>query len=99
MSIHKVNSIRSKLFTIITKIAWLLICLVLMAGCTLNMRDQPRYESLEKSTFFEDNLSARPPVADTVAQGQLRTDEHLYTGQVNGEFTQSFPFTVTLETL
>jgi mono/diheme cytochrome c family protein len=26
-------------------------------------------------------------------------DAHLYTGQVNGEFAQRFPFTVTLETL
>jgi mono/diheme cytochrome c family protein len=34
-----------------------------------------------------------------VARGQLQTDEHLYAGQVNGEFAQTFPFTVTLETL
>jgi hypothetical protein len=63
------------------------------------MRDQPRYESFEKSPFFEDNSSARPSVAGAVARGQLRTDEHLYEGRVNDEFAPTFPFTVTLEVL
>lgn len=35
------------------------------------MQDQPRYEPLEASTFFPDGRSARPPVANTVARGQL----------------------------
>jgi mono/diheme cytochrome c family protein len=83
----------------ILKIAWLIICLTVATGCNLDMRHQPRYEAFEESTFFEDNLSARPQVLDTVARGQLRADAHLYTGQVNGEFAQTFPFTVTLETL
>ena len=30
---------------------------------------------------------------------QLRIDQHLYTGQINGEFAPTFPFTVTLEVL
>lgn len=84
---------------IIVKIAWLIICLALTTGCVLDMRDQPRYESFEKSPFFEDNSSARPPVAGAVARGQLRTDEHLYEGRVNDEFAPTFPFTVTLEVL
>jgi mono/diheme cytochrome c family protein len=84
---------------IIIKIVWLIICLTVVTGCNLDMRYQPRYETFEESAFFEDNLSARPPVLDTVARGQLRTDVHLYTGQANGEFAQTFPFTVTLETL
>ena len=71
----------------------------LLAGCTLTMADQPRYEPFEKSTFYEDNLSARPPVADTVARGQLQLDEHLFSGQVDGEYAQTFPFTVTLDVL
>ena len=83
----------------IFKIAWLIICLTVATGCNLDMRDQPRYETFEESTFFEDGLSARPQVVDTIARGQLQTDAHLYTGQVNGEFAQTFPFTVTLETL
>src|SRR4030065_319013 len=38
---------------IITKIAWLMLCLGLMTGCALDMRNQPRYETFEKSTFFQ----------------------------------------------
>jgi len=63
------------------------------------MRDQPRYESLEESTFFADKLSARPPAPDTVARGYLRIDKHLYTGQINNDFAPTFPFTVTMEVL
>lgn len=77
----------------------LLFCLCATAGCTLTMRDQPRYEPFEESTFFAEGASARPRVADTVARGSLPADEHLATGRVNGEFAQSFPFTVTLATL
>ncbi|MBX3013354.1 MAG: cytochrome c [Caldilineaceae bacterium] len=70
-----------------------------LAACRLDMRDQPRYEPLEESTFFADRLSARPRVADTVARGQLRLDDQLYTGRVNGQVVDSFPFTVTTEIL
>lgn len=74
-------------------------CLVVLASCTLDMRDQPRYNPLEQSAFFADQSSARPRVADTVARGQLHLDEHLTTGRVNGEFAATFPFTVTLATI
>jgi mono/diheme cytochrome c family protein len=73
----------------------LLLGLGLTASCTLTMRDQPRYEPFEESTFFADHSSARPRLADTVARGQLPANELLTTGRVNGEFTQTFPFTVT----
>ena len=41
---------------------------LLLAGCNPvnNMRQQPRYESLEASTFFADGASARVPPANTV---------------------------------
>lgn len=91
--------ITNELLKNIVKIIWLIVCLALTTGCVLDMRDQPRYESFEKSPFFEDNSSARPLVAGAVARGQLRTDEHLYEGRVNDEFAPTFPFTVTLEVL
>jgi hypothetical protein len=91
--------ITNELLKNIVKIIWLVICLALTTGCVLDMRDQPRYESFEKSPFFEDNSSARPPVTGAVARGQLRTDEHLYEGRVNDEFAPTFPFTITLEVL
>jgi mono/diheme cytochrome c family protein len=63
------------------------------------MHDQPRYKPLARSTFFADDRSARPLVADTVARGQLREDEQLYTGKVAGKPATTFPFPVTAEVL
>ncbi len=77
----------------------LFCCLALTASCTLDMRDQPRYESLEASAFFTDGMAARPRVADTVARGQLQLDDHLYLGRVDGQPAATFPFTVTLAVL
>lgn len=74
----------------------LVCCVGILAGCRLDMRDQPRYEPLEESAFFANGASARPRVADTVARGQLQLDDHLYLGRVNGQPAESFPFTVTL---
>lgn len=72
-----------------------------LSGCSWQqqMAFQPRYDPLEKSEFFDDGLSARQMVPNTVARGQLRDDEHLYTGRVNGELAETFPFPVTAETL
>src|SRR5262245_45458497 len=77
----------------------LLFCLGVTVSCTLNMRDQPRYEPFEESAFFADHASVRPRVANTAARGQPHLDEHLYSGRVNGDFAETFPFTVTLATL
>jgi hypothetical protein len=77
----------------------LLFCLSVTAGCALTMRDQPRYEPFEASAFFADNASARPRVEDTVARGQPRLDDHLYTGRMNDDFAPTFPFTVTVNVL
>jgi mono/diheme cytochrome c family protein len=58
------------------------------------MHDNPRYEPLEQSAFFADGRSERPLVANTVARGQLREDEHLYSGKVNGQLATTFPIPV-----
>lgn len=71
----------------------------LLAACRLEMRTQPRAEPFEASGFFADGAVLRPVVADTVARGQLREDEQLYTGRVNGQIANSFPFTPTLEVI
>ena len=72
---------------------------LLLTGCGPNMRQQFYYQPLEKSTFFPDERSSRQPVPDTVARSQLRTDELLYTGKVDGEFVDMFPFEITDETM
>lgn len=73
---------------------WLGVCLALAGGCRQDMYDQPRYEPLEASSFFDNGQSARPLVAGTVARGELRTDDHLYKGKVNGKLVETFPFPV-----
>jgi len=61
------------------------------------MHDAPRYEPLEASAFFSDGQSARVPVANTVARGQLREDDLLYTGKIGGQLVNEFPMPVTAE--
>lgn len=70
-----------------------------MAGCRQDMHDQPRYKPLAESSFFEDSRSARPLVPGTIARGNLRADEHLYTGKSGGALVKTFPFPVTREVL
>lgn len=64
------------------------------AGCRLDMHLQPRYNPEGPSTFFSDGRSARDPVPGTVARGQLRIDDHLYAGKVDGKDAEQFPFPI-----
>ena len=72
---------------------WLLLVLPI-AACRQDMHNQPKYRPLRASTFFEDGSSARLPVEGTVARGELREDTLLYTGMLNGEVADVFPFPV-----
>src|SRR5690606_30779942 len=60
-------------------------------GCFDPMREQPRYDPLEESDFFPDRMASRPLVPGTIARGQLILDNHLLTGQVNGQPATEFP--------
>lgn len=59
------------------------------------MHDNPRFDPLEQNTFVGN--PARPLVANTVARGFLRADEHLYTGKVNGQPATEFPLPVNAD--
>ena len=61
------------------------------------MHDQPKLQPMERSDFFSDGRASRPPVDGAVARGELRDDKHLYTGFVDGELAEAFPFAVTRE--
>ena len=76
----------------------MLICLWLSA-CQQQMAEQPSYDPLEKSEFFDDQRSARPLVEGTVARGLLRDDEHLYEGKMNGKAADTFPFAIDKQVL
>jgi mono/diheme cytochrome c family protein len=73
----------------------IILSVVLLAGCRPDMNDQPRYRPLAPSDFFGDHRSARPQVPDTVARGQLRTNELFYTGKIAGKVADVFPLPVT----
>ena len=64
-------------------------------GCRLDMHQQPKYKPLAETRFFDDQRSERPVVEGTVARGELRTDEQLYNGKVNGVEAETFPFPIT----
>ena len=64
-------------------------------GCRQDMFDQPKVRPLQSSTFFADGRASRPLPEDTVARGQLRGDELLYTGRIGGIVADAFPFPVT----
>jgi mono/diheme cytochrome c family protein len=71
------------------------LLLVIHAGCDrLDMYDQPRYEPLEESDFFNDGLSARPLVPGTIPRGGLRDDDAYFTGKEAGRLVSEFPAAV-----
>lgn len=71
------------------------VATVMLAGCRQDMHDAPRYEPLEASTFFGNGQASRLPVANTVPRGQLREDEHLFTGKVGGQPVTELPIALT----
>ncbi|MEW5959606.1 MAG: cytochrome c [Chloroflexota bacterium] len=89
----------------ILAIVFLVATGLLTSGCDLvplHMRDQPRYDPLQASALFEDGLSARPIPANTIPRGpwgQIKLDEALNTGKVNGEYVTDFPLPVSREVL
>ena len=77
-----------------TRLVLALAALVFVAGCRQDMHDAPRYEAFEASGTFADNRASRTAPAGTVARGWLREDEALYTGKVNGQPVETFPFAI-----
>ncbi|HYG99986.1 MAG TPA: cytochrome c [Terriglobales bacterium] len=63
------------------------------------MQNQPRFKPLRQSDFFEDGRSSRPPVAGTVARGQLRADTYFYTGMMGAQAGDQMPFPVNEQVL
>ncbi len=77
------------------------LALFVLGGCRSEMYEQPRYEPLEPSTFFEDGASARPLVAGTVPRDDPRggppagaAEDVFYTGWSQGKLAETVPFPV-----
>jgi mono/diheme cytochrome c family protein len=77
--------------------AWICVYLWLIAltACRQDMHNQPRYKPLAATEFFGDGRSARPEIEWTVARGHLRIDQARYTGKVNDQEVDYFPFPIT----
>ncbi len=64
-----------------------------------DMDNQPRYKAQQASPIFADGRASRMPVGatpemplgTTVARGELREDDHFYTGIVHGDYVTTFP--------
>lgn len=65
------------------------------------MKDQPRYDPLEPSTFFPDGRSARSLVDGTVAQGMEAESIDTLAPALgpDGQFLDAYPFPVTMDVL
>jgi len=78
----------------------LLAVLLVCAGCHQDMQNQPRYEPLEQSDFFANDMASRPLVAGTVARGQLNEDIIFQTGKdESGNFVAEVPLPLNRELL
>jgi cbb3-type cytochrome c oxidase subunit III len=65
-------------------------------ACRQDMFNQPKVKPLARSDFFEDGMSARPPIDGTVARGELRADRVFYTGiGPDGTFVPALPVPLT----
>jgi mono/diheme cytochrome c family protein len=65
-----------------------------LAGCRLDMQDQPKYKPLAASTFFIDGRSARPIPPGTVARDALKDTDVLHTGADGKGFAATIPLPV-----
>jgi mono/diheme cytochrome c family protein len=70
-----------------------------LLGCQQKMATQPYFQPLEKNEFFKDGRASRPLEPGTVSRGDLREDDALYTGKVNGQLVTEFPLSVTEEVM
>lgn len=63
------------------------------------MDNQGRYKSQQENPFFADTREERPPVAGTVARGQLADDDGFNRGLRDGKWVETFPAPVTVSLL
>jgi cytochrome c1 len=75
------------------------LLLVAGAACRQDMHNQPKIKAYREADFFADRRGMRPIPDNTVARGFLNDDDHLFTGKVNGQLTDEFPFQVTRQVL
>lgn len=63
---------------------YLLLLLLISAGCRRDMQDQPKIKPLRGTTFFGDGLGSRQPIEGTIPRGYLRSNTEYFTGKKAG---------------
>jgi mono/diheme cytochrome c family protein len=58
---------------------------------------QPKYKAQRENPIFDDGRATRPEMAETVAVGELRDDDHFYRGKIDGAFARTFPTEVSFD--
>jgi mono/diheme cytochrome c family protein len=58
---------------------------------------QPKYKAQRENPIFDDGRATREALAETVAVGELREDDHFYRGKINGGFARTFPPEVSFD--
>jgi len=71
--------------------------LIFASGCRQQMANQPRYDTLAKSTFFANMMSARPLPEGVIARSPADPDN--FPDNINGRPVDSLPFPVTMDVL
>jgi mono/diheme cytochrome c family protein len=60
-----------------------------------DMDNQGRFEAQQENPLFADRRAMRPPVAGTVARGELAEDERYHRGLDRGEYVRELPVPLT----
>lgn len=81
------------------KFGALAVLLVIALGCHQDMANQPRYDTLEESSFFADGRASRPRVPGTVLYHEPSPNSEYMTGRRNDELVDVPPVTVDLKLL
>jgi mono/diheme cytochrome c family protein len=73
-----------------------IVLLYVTSGCRKqDMAEQPRFEPMEPSTFYDDGQSARPLVPGTVPRGGSPVGQPVYAVTSTGAEADRFPFQLT----
>ena len=71
-----------------------LLLVLLLASCTQQMADQPRYDPLQASDFFPNGSSARPLPEGVIPHDYPAKQDWRDTGMINGKPADRFPFPI-----
>jgi mono/diheme cytochrome c family protein len=64
-----------------------------------DMDNQPKYKPQQRSPLFADHRTMRLPIEGTIARGELRDDDHLYRGKIDGEWATTYPVPITMTSI